>query len=578
MKLSDYVAEFLAKQTGHAFVGNGGCVVHILDSLQKNDKITVVPAENEQGAAIAAEAYYRVSGKIGLSIATSGPGMINLMQGVACAYYDSIPVLYISGESPVSHLKGNRKVRQLGFQEMDVVDIVRPLTKYAVLLTDPERIKYELQKLYYMAFEGRPGPVLLDLPDDIQRADIKPQKLVSFVPEKKNVVLKQALINKTINFIKKAKRPVVVVGSGVKLANAEEEMKAFLKKTKIPFATTWATIDVFKDSTPNLIGNFGVSANRAGNFALQNSDLIISFGSRLDTHETGSRPSQFAVNAKKIVIDIDRSELNKNNGMIIDLKINSDVKVFLKNLNSAKIEACDLNQWRRKIRQWRKDFPVCLNKYYSQKTKVNPYVFMNELSKETRINDIIITDAGATLTWTMQAYKIRKPQSLFSAFNHSPMGYALPASIGAQYAAPKKNVICIIGDGGMQMNIQELETIVYNKLPIKIFLINNGGYGIIKQTQDTWLGSRYVASDPKSGLGFPDFGKIAAAYKMKVMQADNHKYLNRVIRRVLDYNGPVLCDVKLNSAEKIVPKLEFGRPLHDLSPLLPREQLKANMI
>jgi acetolactate synthase-1/2/3 large subunit len=578
VKLSDYIAKFMAKQTGHVFVGNGGCVVHVLDSLEKCHDITLIPTENEQGAAIAAEAYYRVSGKIGVAIATSGPGMINLMQGIACAYYDSIPSLYISGASPVPHLKGNRKVRQLGFQEMDVVKIVEPLTKYAVLITDPVKIRYELEKLCYQAFEGRPGPVLLDLPDDIQRADINPRKLDSFVLPKKFNRLSCTIISKTISLIKKAQRPVIVVGSGVKLANATKELKTFIKKTRIPFATTWATIDMFLDNSSDLIGNFGVSANRAGNFALQNCDLIISLGSRLDTHETASKPEGFAPRAQKIVVDIDSSELNKNNGMAIDLKANCDVKMFLKTLNSVKIETRDFGKWTKKISHWRKKYPVCPDKYYQQKNKVNPYVFMNELSYETREGDIIITDAGATLTWTMQAYKIRTPQNLFSAFNHSPMGYALPASIGAQFAAPQKRVVCIIGDGGMQMNIQELETIVYNKLPIKIFLINNREYGIIKQTQDTWLNSRYVASDVKSGLGFPDFQKIAAAYKMKVMEINNHKELNNTIKKALACTGPVFCDVKIRSGEKITPKLEFGRPLQDLSPLLPREELLANML
>jgi len=578
MKLSDYIAKFLAKHTKHVFVGNGGCVVHILDSLDKIPDIKVIPCQNEQGAAIAAEAYYRVSKKIGVAIATSGPGMINLMQGITCAYFDSIPALYISGQPPVSHLKGKRKVRQMGFQEMDVVDIVRPITKYAVLLKDPIRVRYELEKLIHIAFEGRSGPVLLDLPDDMQRAEINPKELEPFIPQRKTYGLSSQALNKAIRLINKANRPVVVVGSGVKLGSTQRELNAFLNKTGIPFATTWATIDMFLDDTPNLIGNFGVSANRAGNFAIQNADLIISFNSRLDTHNTGSKPQCFAPKAKKIVVDIDNAELDKNNGMCIDLKINCDLKSLLKALDSSRIETKDLTQWKKKINYWKQKYPVCLKEYYKQKDKVNPYVFMNELSKETKEGDIIITDAGATLTWTMQAYKIRSPQSLFSAFNHSPMGYALPASIGAQYAAGKNQVVCITGDGGMQMNVQELETIVYQRLPVKIFLINNGEYGIIKQTQDTWLNSRYVASDPSSGLGFPDIQQVARAYGMKTIEINNHKELNKTIRKVLKYNGPILCDVKVRSGEKIAPKLEFGRLLEDLSPLLPRKELKVNML
>ena len=578
MKLSDYVAEFLAKQTKYIFVGNGGCVIHILDSIDKTPGLKNIPCENEQGAAIAAEAYSRVTRNLGVAIATSGPGMINLMQGIACAYFDAIPTLYISGAPPTHHLKGDRKIRQMGFQEMDVVGIVKPITKYAVLLKDPKRIRYELEKLLYMATEGNPGPVFLDLPDDLQRADINPKELERFAPEKqKQVNGLETMIDNMLTLVKEADRPVIIVGGGVKIRRAEEAINTFIKKSGIPFATTWSTIDLFLDDTPNLIGNFGISSNRAGNFAVQNADLIISLGSRLDTHQTGSNPASFAPRAKKIVINIDNEELNKNNGMNIDIKIHCDLKIFLPILNSKIINTRDLTSWRERIQGWRLKYPVCCPEYYHQEGKVNPYVFMNELSKETKEGDIIITDAGGTLTWTMQAYKIRTPQMLFSAFNHSPMGYALPASIGAQYAAPKKQVICIIGDGGMQMNIQELETIVYNNLPIKIFLINNGEYGIIKQTQDTWMNSKYVASDPNSGLGFPDFQKVANAYEIETAEINNHKELNKVIKNVLEYKGPILCDVKLRHGEQILPKLVFGRPIEDLAPLLPREEFEANM-
>jgi len=578
MKLSDYITECLAKEVKHVFVGNGGCVVHLLDSIDKNRNLKGVPCENEQGAAIAAEAYARVTAKMGVSIATSGPGMVNLIQGIACAYFDSIPCLFISGESPTAQLRGERRVRQMGFQEMDVIGIVRPLTKYAVLVTDPKKIRYEMEKLFFMARDGRPGPVLLDLPDDIQRQEINPAELEPYIPQEQARVLPASAIGQAIALIEQAHRPVVVVGGGVKLGNAKKLLEEFLRKAVIPFATTWATIDMFLDNTAGLIGNFGISANRAGNFAVQNADLIINLGSRLDTHQTGSKPQAFAPQAKKISVDIDETELNKNNGMQIDLKFNCDIKTFLSALNARTVRPRDLSGWKEKIRQWRIKYPICPREYYSQKEKVNPYVFMDELSRQTKDSDIIITDAGATLTWTMQGYKMRHRQMLFSAFNHSPMGYALPASIGAQFAAPKRQVICLIGDGGLQMNIQELETVVYNKLPIKIFVMNNSGYGIIKQTQDTWLNSRYVAADPGSGLGFPDFGKIAAAYGIKTEEIKNHKELKTKLKKALQLKGPVVYDIKVKSGEKIIPKLEFGRPIEDSSPLLPREEFIKNML
>ncbi len=577
MKLSDYVAEVLADEVNHVFCGQGGVVIHILDSIECRSDVKLVPCENEQGAAIAAEAYSRVSGNIGIAIATSGPGMLNLMQGIGCAYYDSVPSLFISGASPTNHLKGSRKVRQLGFQEMDVVDIVKPLTKYAVLVTEPKKIRYELEKLIFMAKEGRPGPVMLDLPDDLQRAEIEVEELESFAP---NIVMDQNFgkeINQMLEMIKSAERPIIVVGGGVKLSKTEDLMKAFIKKSGIPVATTWATIDMFLEDEPGLIGNFGISANRYGNFAVQTADLIISIGSRLDTHQTGSDPSSFAPKAKKIMIDIDIHELNKRNGLEIDLKIEADLKVFLKQLNQSDIVIKDLTKWKHRINKWRKKYPICSPEYRDQKEFVNPYVFMDELSKLTRSGDIIITDAGGTLIWTMQSYKIRKPQMLFSAFNHSPMGYSLPASIGAQFAAPDRQVICIIGDGGLNMNIQELATVLFNKLAIKIFVIDNKEYGIIKQTQVTWMNSHYVGSDEKSGLGFPDLLSIAKAYGYETLEIKNHKELIKNIRDVLKYPGPMLCDVRVKHGEQLLPKLVFGRPLEDLAPLLDRDELKKNL-
>lgn len=578
MKLSDYLAEVLAKEVKHVFCGNGGVVIHILDSIERRSDVRLVPCENEQGAAIAAEAYSRVSGNLGVAVATSGPGMLNLMQGIGCAYYDSIPALFISGAPPTGHLKGMRKVRQLGFQEMDVVDIVRSLTKYAVLVTDPKKIRYEIEKLIYMAKEGRPGPVMLDLPDDLQRAEINPEELEPFVSN--NIVSDKDFgkeIKQMLEMIKSAERPVIVAGGGVKLSKTEDLMKAFIKKSGVPVATTWATIDMFFEDEPGLIGNFGISANRYGNFAVQTADLIISFGSRLDTHETGSNPSAFAPQAKKVMIDIDIHELNRGNGLEIDLKIEADLKVFLKQLQQSDVVTKDLTKWKSRINEWRKQYPICCPEYRDQKEFVNPYVFMDELSILTRPGDIIITDAGGTLTWTMQSYKIRKPQMLFSAFNHSPMGYALPASIGAQFAAPDRKVICIIGDGGMNMNIQELETVLFNKLPIKIFVIDNNEYGIIKQTQDTWMRSHYVGSDETSGLGFPDLVAIAKAYGYETSEIKNHKELVEKISDVLKHSGPMLCDVRVKHGEQLLPKLVFGRPLEDLAPLLDRDELKKNL-
>jgi acetolactate synthase-1/2/3 large subunit len=578
MKVSDYIAEYLKEYTKHVFCGNGGTVVGLLDSIANNKSITEIPCQNEQGAAIAAEAYSRVSGKLGVAIATSGPGMVNLIQGIACAYFDSIPVLYIVGAPPTNHLKNGRKVRQLGFQEMDVVNIVEPITKYAVLLKDPYSIKYELDKLIHTANSGNPGPVVLDIPDDLQRVDIgNPSELKSFIS--KDFSDSTFLISNTydmLSLISKSERPVAIIGGGVKISHTEEEMCKFLKNSGIPFVTTWATVDLFHEDTLNLIGGFGVSSNRYGNFAVQNADLIINFGSRLDTHQTGSNPSEFSPKSKKISINIDHNEMNKNNGVEIDLKICCDLKEFLPNINTYKIKTKDLSNWKNKILVWKEKYPICLSEYYDRKDSVNPYVFMNELSKRTKDNDTIITDTGATLTWTMQAYKMRHKQKLFSAFNHSPMGYALPASIGTQYVNHNNRVICITGDGGMSMNIQELETVIHNSLPIKIFVMNNNEYGMIKLQQDTWLNSKYTASDSSGGLGFPDIVRVAIAYGFRVIEIDDHSEIC-FIDYVLDYDGPILCNIKIKPCEQILPKLVFGKPIEDMAPLLARDEIKKIM-
>jgi acetolactate synthase-1/2/3 large subunit len=562
-------------------------VITLLDSIDRSDKLKAIPTHNEQGASIAAEAYSRVvTNGLGVAVATSGPGMLNLMQGIGCAYYDHIPALYITGAPPTNQLKGKEPVRQKGFQEMDVVEIVKPLTKYAVLLKDPEMIKYELEKLIYYAFQDAKGPVLLDLPDDLQRVEIDPNSLPSFVPDPKNKITSWRLdeqCEKMIDMILHAERPVIIVGGGVKQGKVEEQMKDFLFKTGIPFVTTWTTIDMFPEGIgnklPGLVGNFGIASNRYGNYTVQNADLIISFGSRLDTHQTGAKPEGFAPNAKKICINVDFFELIKKNGMKTDLAIYGNLKEVLPWLNKQEIIVQDLTAWLHKIKGWKAKYPVRMPEYKNELMAVNPYVFMDELAKETGCGDIIITDAGATLTWTFQAYRPRRPQMLFSATNHSPMGYAICASIGAHYANPGERVVCITGDGGLMMNLQELETIIHNQLPIKIFLMNNGEYGIIKQTQDTWMNSRYVGVCPKSGVGFPDWGKICTAFGMTytILDGSSDDDMRMKMEMVLDSPGPMFCDVRVKSREQILPKLVFGKPIEDMGPLIDRDEHAENM-
>jgi acetolactate synthase I/II/III large subunit len=577
MKLTDYIAEYISKIADNVFVGQGGNIIHVLDSLGKRKDIKIIPSQNEQAAAIAADAYSRFNEKkIGVTATTSGPGMLNLMQGIACSFFDSIPTIHFVGAVVTKQLRKNKNIRQIGFQEMEVVDIVKPITKYAVLLKDKNMIRYELEKMLYYAREGRQGPVLMDLPDDLQRAEINPKKLKSFTPPKK-IKKKFLFENKFLDLIKKSKKPLIIVGHGVNLSNTKKELYRFISKTGIPFCPSWATVDLFSSEDKMNAGTFGVAATRYGNFAVQNADLLISLGCRLNTQITGSNLKSFAPKAKKIVVDIDNNELKKENGLKYDLKINLDLKDFFKKIIPKIKYKNNYNKWINKFSLWKIKYPIIEEKYYQQNKKCNPYVFFRSLSEQTGKNDVLIPDASANLIWAMQSFKI-KGQKVFTALNHSPMGYSMPATIGAYLADKTKNVICTIGDGSMQMNIQELATISHFNFPIKIFVINNNGYGLIKQTQDTWLNSRRVGVDSGSGLAMPNLIKIAKAYGIKTEEINNHNEMGAKLNKILKSKLPILCDVKVDEKQKVIPKLEFGREIHDLSPRLSEEEMNANMI
>ena len=577
MKASDLIAQKLSKYTDYVFSGQGGSVVHILDSLNKTKGIKIIPSQNEQGASLAADAYSRTSGKLGIVVTTSGPGTINALQGLACSYYDSIPALYISGAPVRGALKKNKNLRQLGFQEMEIQNIVSSFTKYSTRIIDVKKIYYEIDKCIFLAKNGRPGPCMIDLPDDIQRMETSADEQEIFKPQANKLFLDSNKVEQVSKMIEISKRPVFIIGNGVKISKCRETVDELLKISKSPFAPTWATFDMFRSDNPQNIGSFGVYATRHGNFAIQNSDLLLILGSRLNGTLIGSNAKLFAPKAKKIQIDIDPAELTEENGLKTDLKINCDVKDFLTALNK-KVKWNFNKSWLDKIQQLKKKYPIIQDEYFNQKKFVNPYIFFDTLSNYTSENDIIIPDASANLVWTYQAYNVSKKQNIFTALNHSPMGYSVAASIGACLGSPKNNIIAIIGDGSMQMNIQELENIKSLKLPIKIFMINNKGYGMVKQTIDTWLNKNYVGCDEKSGLSLPDFQKVSKSYGIETVEINNHNDLKKKIEYTLNYKGPLLCDVKLDPDEKIIPKVKAGSPLHKMLPSLNEEEIQSNMI
>jgi len=428
--------------------------------------------------------------------------------------------------------------------------------------------------------EGRPGPVLIDIPMNLQRKIIDPKKLKSFHVKKKGPKKQKLInqINKVLSHLKKSKRPVIIIGGGIRISKTNKELLFFLKNMNIPIVTTWSGVDAITHDHKNYIGCIGVYGSRAANFVIQNSDFVLSLGSRLDTRVTGGVPKNFARQAIIAAVDIDKYELNKKRGLKIEIKINESLKdFFIVFRKTAKNTIILKTEWVKKSILWKKKYPIVLDVNRKQKKYVNPYFFMERLSKYLKNDDIVIADDGAHLTWTIQALKVLKKQRLFSAFGNSPMGYAFPASIGASIVLKKKRIICIDGDGSIQINIQELQTMVSNQLPIKIIIMNNDGYGIIKQFQELYLNKRYEAVDSYKGVTNPNFSKILKAYGVKYSEIKNNSEIDKILSKTIKSNKAEFINIFVKPDQKIIPKLTFGSPLEDLSPKLPREEFCENM-
>jgi len=586
MNLSDYVLKFLvSKKIKDVFVLTGGAISFIVDAFSRNKKIKYTCVAHEQSAAMMADAYSRLGPNLSCTMVTSGPGATNLITGIACSWFDSIPAIHITGQvnsyEKQGSQPGTKHTRQIGFQETDIVSIVKPITKFSYQLKNPNEIKYILEKACYLAQTGRPGPVVIDIPMDFQKAIINPSKLVSFKtpkqPNKTNIL--NVKIKKVITLIKKASRPVLLIGGGIKISKSEKKLDKLLKKLKVPIVTTWSGVDLVDHNYSDYIGNVGVYGSRSANFTVQNSDVLLCLGSRLDTRITGGVPSSFARRSKVVVVDIDKNELSKERGLKINLKINEDLSIFLENLNK-KIKVYqnqDQEKWLKQCLDWKIKYPIIKKEYYKQKKFVNPYVFFGELSNLLNNKSIIVSDDGGHLTWAIQAFKIKKGQKLFSAFGNSPMGYAFPAAIGASILKNKSKIICIDGDGSIQINIQELQTVVTNKLPVKIIVLNNSGYGIIKQFQELYLSKRYEATTPSSGVTNPNFKKVSESYGISYNLIENNNKIKKILGKAIRSNKPEFIEVLLKSDQKIIPKLQFGNPIEDLSPLLSRSEFKNNM-
>jgi acetolactate synthase-1/2/3 large subunit len=588
MTVADYILKFLiSKNVNNVFLMTGGAISFAIDAFSRNNKIKYTCVAHEQAAAMMADAYSRAGKSFGATMVTSGPGAQNLITGIACSWFDSIPVIHISGQVNKFELstanKTTKKVRQIGFQETNIVSMVKSITKFAYQLKSANEIKYILEKAFYIATSGRPGPVLIDIPMNFQKQIINENKIKIFKKPKKSTSTNNNIksdIYKIKKLLNKSQRPILILGGGLRIAKAVNELDKFLEKTNIPIVTTWSGVDVLDFNHKNYIGCIGVYGSRAANFAVQNADLVLNFGSRLDTRVTGGRPETFSRSAKIISVDVDKYELNKRRGLNNYLKINQDLRDFLLILNSKSINFKYFisSKWENICNKWKLMYPNVKPIYEKQKKYVNPYFFFDKLSSKLTNKDIIVSGTGAHLTWTIQAFKIKKGQRLFSAYGNSPMGYALPAALGASLAYNKHRIICIEGDGSIQINIQELQTMVANNIPLKLFIFNNNGYGIIKQFQELYLNGRYQGTTTNTGVTNPDFEKISNAYGINYNEIKNNKEIEAVLNKVLKTKKSEFINILINPSQKIIPKLQFGKPIEDLSPLLPRSEFKRNMI
>ncbi|MBI1979464.1 MAG: thiamine pyrophosphate-binding protein [Elusimicrobia bacterium] len=592
MKLSDYVVQFIHQNCGldTVFLVVGGGNMHLVDSVARNPNMHYVCMQHEQAASIAAEGYARVREGMGFALGTSGPGGSNMLTGLACSWMDSVPVLFITGQVSRRDCTDGKTIRQLGVQQIHILPIVQPVTKYAVFVDDPAQIRFHLEKAVSLAKEGRPGPVWLDIPQDVQMSEIDPENLVGFIPEKKTPkeVAWRNQISEVVRLLENAERPVLIVGNGVRLSGAKKELDQVISKLRFPLITTWNAIDLVEEDHPLYVGRSGVFGQYGANFAVANADLILSVGSRLDTRQTGTRRNSFARGAKKIAVDISEFELKK--GLLdLDVAICADARQFLTALNDhlGKFKGKNAGEWQKRCQDWKKQYPVTLPEYHQQNGAVNSYVFVESLCRLLDQEDVVVTDMGTSLSCTMQTFKVKKGQRLFTNTGFAPMGYGLPGAIGAWFGTKKKRLICLSGDGGLQMNIQEFQTLFHYKIPLKLFILNNREYVTIKHTQTAYFQGRYVASEPNSGYSAPDFEKVARAYGLETDCIRNHGELETKIKAILSKEGSVVCDVRLPSDQPLLPILLQHRrsdgtivtdPIERLSPYLPEEEFRKNMI
>jgi acetolactate synthase-1/2/3 large subunit len=570
IKVSDLIVRFFEeKGVEQIFLLSGGMMMHLLDSVSKSEKIKYVCNHHEQACSIAAESYARVKNSIGVCYATSGPGATNTITGIAGAWLDSSPVMFLTGQSRTtltSRGSGIENLRMMGNFEVDIVEISKPITKYSFFLDDPNKVLYHLEKAFYFATNGRPGPVLLDVPLDIQGSFVNEFELPHFTPPVEidyDFDLESLQVD-----LKNSKQPLIIAGHGVRVANQVENFRKLIHQLQIPVVTTQLANDLLSYNDDLYIGKVGVRGDRAGNFAVQSADLIISIGSSLHITTTGYELEAFAPRAKKIVIDIDEANLEKNK-KISQSQIKCDVSTFISHLEQN-IETLNVNSWINNLKKWKKQFSVVNEHHVRLNDEINTYHFINLLSETLKGEEVLITDSGSLYYITGQAFLSKKDQRIIVSGALGAMGYALPASIGAAFAAPEKNIICIIGDGSMQLNVQELQTIAHYNLNCKIIIINNNGYASIRNSQASFLEGHIAGSSQETGVSFPNWEKIADAYSLPYYREDKFSGLLELFNFFMDRIGPLVIEIIVPENVVMIPAVTSVR--------LPDGSFKSNKL
>lgn len=591
IKVSDFIFQYLVEKHNihHCFLVTGGGAMHLNDSIGHTPGLTYICNHHEQASAIAAEGYYRTCGQLCVTNVTTGPGGTNAVTGVLGQWLDSIPGLYISGQIKTSTMKGtypDLKLRQLGDQEADIISIVKPITKYAVTVTNAYDIKYELDKAIAIALEGRPGPVWLDIPLDIQGAMVDETKLREFdacelVDEVKHDLVDQQ-IDELIERIRQAESPVIYVGNGVRLAKRVDKFVKLAEKLQIPVVTAISGSDVIWYDHPLCYGKPGICGDRIGNIMVQNSDLLIILGTRLSIRQVGYAYDLLAPRAYKVMVDVDRAEMEKPT-LCINMPIHANLSEFIDKLfdRTAGVNFPDFKEWQAWGRKIENKLPSLFEDNPSVQGYVSSYVFADELFKQLQAGDVVVTGNGTAYTSTYQAMKVKEGVRVFANQGCAAMGYDLPAGIGAVVSNQTGKTVLITGDGSIQMNIQELQTLITYHFPLKIFVLENEGYLAIKTTQKSFFGGHFTGSNPGSGVICPDLKKIAEAYGIPFIRVNEEgTVLKNAIQETLNMDGPAICEIIMHPEQTLFPKSasfmdENGKmtsaPLDRMAPFMPEE-------